>query len=267
MKEEIKRLFFAVQVHAPWPVKLPHGRMLDAAHRHMTLAFLGNQPYAPLREHLPSFPTPPMQIGRVGWFDSCLALPERHPNVVSWHAAWLGDNLALASFQKKLIAWLLECGYDMDTREWLPHVTLCRQPFDLRAWKQTFVPLPFYTGSFHLYESPGNLIYNPVWSYPIRVPFEEIDHTADITFSIYGETLQQLYHNAFTALAFKFPPLLDFFASHLSLETVDDLIIGLNDIIGHADREIGCPFKAVSFHGQVANLEDLTLQWEMIVDV
>ena len=29
MKEEIKRLFFGIEVHAPWPYLLPKGRILD----------------------------------------------------------------------------------------------------------------------------------------------------------------------------------------------------------------------------------------------
>lgn len=267
MNEEIKRLFFGVEVHAPWPAQLPHGRLLDAAHRHMTLAFLGNIPYAPLREQLAAFPPPSMLVGATGVFDGCLMLPPHRSHVVAWHGRWYEDSPPLASFQQKLTAWLLEKGYHVDQRQWLPHVTLCRQPFDPHAWEKAFVRLPFVTGAIHLYESLGQLVYHPIWSHSMRLPFEEMDHTAAIAFSIHGETLEQLYDNAFTALAFKFPPLLDYYMPHPKLKTVDDLIMTLNDSVTRADQGLGCPFKAISLHGDIVHLADATLQWEMIIDV
>jgi len=267
MNEDTKRLFFGVEAHAPWPEKLPVGRLLDEEHRHFTLAFLGNIEYKTLREHLKDFPAIPMKTGSVGIFDSCLMLPMRHPNVVAWHAHWLDSHSALESFQKILSNWLSEAHYSMENREWLPHLTVCRKPFDPHAWKKSFVSLPFYTGSIHLYESKGNLTYTPLWSHYIRPPFEEIEHTADIAFNIYAENIQQLYHHAFMALAFKHLDFLRFFIQEPSLNTLDDIIIVLNEIVGRADCEGGCPMKAVSFHGDINFLEDSTLQWEMIIDV
>ena len=75
MKEEIKRLFFGVEVHAPWPSQLPSGRLLDETHRHLTLAFLGNIPYSSLMNHLDTFSIPPICVGSSGYFNSCLTLP------------------------------------------------------------------------------------------------------------------------------------------------------------------------------------------------
>ena len=213
MNDEIKRVFFGIEVHAPWPSKLPQGRLLDESHRHLTLAFLGNVSYSPLSSILESFPKPPLLIGPVGQFDTFLLLPPRRPNVVAWHTVWLDQNTPLIAFQKRLADWLRQFNYSVDEREWLPHVTLCRQPFNPRAWEKFFVPLPFYAGSIHLYESVGNLNYIPVWSWPIQSPFEEIEHTADMAFIVRGETLQQLYYNAFTALAFKASPFLEFLFS------------------------------------------------------
>lgn len=267
MEEEIKRLFFGVEVYAPWPERLPHGRLLDAAHRHMTLAFLGNIPYLPLLEQLKEFPDPLLRIGVVGKFDRSLLLPVRHPHVVAWQGSWYDGSQALSSFQKTLTDWLAQLNYPVDRRDWLPHVTLCRSPFDGRAWQKTFMPLPFFTQSIHLYESVGKLVYVPIWTYPIQVPFEELDHTADIAFNVYGKSLLELYHHAFTALAFKFPALLRYFIDRPVLETIDDVVIVLNDVVGRADRDLGCPFKAISFHGDVLIHSDNTLQWEMIVDV
>lgn len=267
MNKEIKRLFFAMEVHAPWPAKLPSGRLLDESHCHLTLAFLGNIPYSPLHNQLETFPKPPMRISVVGHFDSCLTLPPRHPHVVAWHARWLDENTPVADFQKTLMDWLISLDYSLDTRLWKPHVTICRQPFNSQAWMKAFVPLPFYTGSIHLYESTGNLQYIPIWSYPIKPPFEEIDHTADMAFIIRGETVHQLYQNAFTALAFKAPEFLNFFEPNPLLNTFDDLVIALNGILASVDRAVGCSMKAVSFHGSIMVLQDSSLQWEMIVDV
>ncbi len=267
MNDETKRVFFGIEVHAPWPSKLPQGRLLDESHRHLTLAFLGNISYSPLRALLESLPKPPFLIGPVGQFDAFLLFPPRRPNVVAWHAVWLDQDTPLIAFQKRLVDWLRQINYSVDEREWLPHVTLCRQPFNPRAWEKIFVPLPFYAGSIHLYESIGNLNYIPLWSWLIQPPFEEIEHTADMAFIVRGENLQQLFHNAFTALAFKFPPFLNFFTSVERLETLDDVIIALNVIVGTVDGAVGCPLKAVSFHGEIGVLEDSTLIWEMIVDV
>lgn len=265
----IKRLFFGVEVHAPWPTSLPHGRLLDEAHRHLTLAFLGETSYPDLIKLLKSFPRPTFQVGAVGQFDACLLLPPRHPHVVAWHARWLDAHPGLIPFQQAMVEWLVQHHYTVDThhKEWMPHVTLCHQPFDVDAWKDSFASLPFYTGSIHLYESKGNLTYVPLWSLAIQLPFIEIEHTADMAFNIYGEGIQQLYHHAFTALAFKYPAFLDFFNPAAQPNTLDDLIIVLNELIGQTDQAVGCPLKAVSFHGEIAPFNDALLQWEMIVDV
>lgn len=266
-KEEIKRLFFGAEIHAPWPSSFPQGRWLDSEHRHLTLAFLGNIPYPPLRQLLESFPSTSLKLGEVGYFDSCLMLPPHHPNVIAWHAAWYHPQNRLTAFQTILSDWLLAHQYVMDARPWKAHVTLCRSPFDSNAWKKHFIPTPFYTGAIHLYESKGNLNYLPIWSYPLKSPFVEINHTADMAFKICAETLDQLYHHAFTALAFKFPELLQFFISKESLQSLDQVIISLNEIIAKMDSAVGCPLKAVSFHGEITTLQDGLLQWEMIVDV
>lgn len=267
MMENIKRLFFGIEVHAPWPHHLPKGRLLDESHRHLTLAFLGNIPYSPLTEILNHFPKISLKIGSVGYFDSCLALPAHHPHVIAWHADWFGDQFAIIHFQRILSDWLLSHHYSLDKRPWLPHVTLCRQPFDAHVWMKNFIPLPFYTGAIHLYESIGNLNYIPIWSYPIKSPFEEVNHTADIAFMIRGENFQQLYCNAFAALAFKAPELIEFFHLPESFHHLDEIIIALNDLISRADSKVGSPMKAVSFHGEIVQLQDALLQWEMIVDV
>lgn len=267
MQENIKRLFFGVEVYSPWPIQLPKGRLLDEQHRHLTLAFLGNIPYLPLKEHLLEFPHFSSKVGSVGYFDACLTLPPRHPNVVAWHAHWLQKEEPLVLFQKRLSDWLISKGYSLDKRPWNAHVTLCRQPFEADQWNKDFIPLPFYTTSVHLYESVGNLSYLPIWSYPIAAPFEEISHTADMAFIIRGENLQQIYQHALIALAFKAPEFLDFIEPVEEFNHLDDVIIELNALVSKVDRAVGCPLKAVSFHGELTEIENALMAWEMIVDV
>jgi RNA 2',3'-cyclic 3'-phosphodiesterase len=264
----IKRLFFALEVQAPWPVPLPAGRRLDEAQRHMTFAFLGQTDYNLLKEALERFPKPPFKVGLVGKFDQCLFLPEQHPRVVAWHVEWLEGKEQLEPYQQHFIAWLQELGFNPDARRgFLPHVTLCRAPFNPHPWKKSFSPLPMMTHSLHLYESLGGLRYQPIWTYPLPAPFREIEHTADIAFQITGESLAQLQLHALIALAFKCPALLGELNRMAQPENLDDLIIHLNESVGQIDAKKGCPFKAVSFHGEVKELENGVLQWEMIVDV
>lgn len=263
-----KRLFFALEVLAPWPQPLPAGRRLDEKQRHMTVAFLGSTDYEPLHAVLSQVPAPPFKIGLTGIFDKYLFLPERHPRVVAWHVDWLEGKEMLDPYQQQLISWLQERGFNPDVRkEFLPHVTLCRSPFNPHPWKKSFTRLPMMTGSLHLYESLGNLRYQPIWSHPITPPFEEIEHTADVAFHVHGMNLEQLQLHALIALSFKSPDLLAHLKEISQPESLDDLIINLNHCVTHVDAQRGCPFKAVSFHGDLEELKEGILKWEMIVDV
>lgn len=261
-----KRLFFGIEVHAPWPQTFPEGRMIEESQRHFTLSFLGQIEYEPLHQILDSNPIKAEKIGSCGYFDKCLPLPPSRPNVVAWHATCQRTS-SLFTQQKRLDEWLAEHHYSLDNRPWLPHLTLCRKPFHINDWIKAFSPLPFYTSTIHLYESQGNLSYIPLWSHPLQIPFEEISHTADLAFFVYGESLDALYYNAFTALAFTQPSLLNAFQAISSIRSIDDIVMGLNQSIGLADRTIGSAFKAVSFHGDIIRLENELLKWEMIVDV
>lgn len=254
-----KRLFLGCEIHAPWPEKWPAGRLLEPQFRHMTFVFFGDVPYAPLLSQINEMPKPPFHVGISGWFDSCLLLP----HVVAWHMKEPGG---LCSYQKQLSAWFSSLGYCLDERNWLAHVTLARSPFQEETWLHDFHPLPCYASSLHLYESVGNLTYLPVWSHNIAAPFEEVDHTADMAFKVRGESLIQIYQNAWTALAFKSPELLNQHVLYESFGSIEEVIDALNKGIAQADGTFGCPFKAVSFHGDLEQLEYFT-EWEMIVDV
>lgn len=148
--------------------------------------------------------------------------------------------------------WLKSHHYHPKEHEgpWLCHVTLSRKPFDREEWKKAFIPLPLSIHGIHLYESLGQSKYKPIWSSPLIAPFTEIEHTADIAFLIRGDHFIQLHRHAQIALAFRFPPLLQFLNQN-TFDNLEDIIIDLNDTIAKADSLIGCPFKAISFHGQI----------------
>lgn len=263
----MKRLFFGFQVLAPWPERLPSGRIVTEQARHLTFAFLGNQDEKIVQKKLPSLPLPPFKIGKTGFFDTCLFLPDRHPHVVAWHGRWMENNKEITHYYNTFMEWIADLPFHVEKREeWLCHATIARNPFDQRDWQKAFYPLPFFISHLHLYESLPELQYRPIWSLPFVLPFEEFEHTADIAFSIRGETLDQLFYNAFIALCWRFPTLLEFKPNKLEIENLDDIIIALNQSIGKADEQEGCPFKAISFHGE-AVAKNNCLEWEMIVDV
>lgn len=269
-KEQNKRLFFGFEVHSPWPQKLPSGRMVEEYFRHMTVIFLGSTDYSKLKSVLSSLPLPPFAVGLVGKFNECLFLPPRHPRVVAWHIDWAVGNEIISKYYWDLVEWFKAHGFEFDIKEkFLSHVTICREPFNPNSWRKAFVEMPMMIKNFHLYESIGQLKYQPCWTYPILAPFEEIEHTADIAFRICGENLDQIHANAQTCLAFTFPPILSYFSSPRKYHGLEDIIIDLNEVISRADGDIGTPFKAVSYHGKLfeVNGHPNVLEWEMIVDV
>ena len=266
-QQDKKRLFFGAEVHAPWPKELPDGKILRECDRHLTLAFLGNVSYQHVVDLLPTFPLPPLTVGLIGQFDKCLSLPIKHPHVIAWHIDWLTDPAPFLAYQQHLVEWLTSQGLPpLQHDTFLAHVTLCRSPFVMQEWKDAFSTLPCYITNIHLYESMGNSIYESRWNIPIKPPIEEIPHTADLAFRLYGSSLQHLYIHAQVALAFHYPPLLSFFSPTFKGNDLDDLIIALNTIVTKADVEGQCPYKAISFHGDLKKQETL-LTWEMIVDV
>ncbi|MBS0653221.1 MAG: hypothetical protein JSR39_06775 [Verrucomicrobia bacterium] len=263
---EKQRLFFGVQVEAPWPQQLPKGRILSEEVRHITVAFLGNGEFANLHSQLSTIPLPSFKIGVAAIADALVFLPPQTPRVVAASVQWLNGFNSLLDWQKQLVQWLLSLGYPMDKRPFFPHITLARAPFDPQAWKEAFHPLPFFAKALHLYESLGNLQYKPIWSYPLTPPFEELDHTADIAFLVRGSSMEELHLNAQIAMSFKHPALIRYFARTLC-DSLDEIIIDLNRMITEIDSAEGSPFKAVSFHGQVKQTSEQILTWEMIIDV
>lgn len=259
------RLFFGIDIHAPWPENFPEGRVLAEADLHLTLAFLGEVEEKKVSE-LAECPLPSFLLAPFGYLDKCLFLPKKEePRVVSWHLQW--KDSAVSSFQKILVQWLAEKDFSVSTKPWLSHVTVCRAPFNAEEWQSTFQPLPCYAKAFHLFESLGHSTYRSLCSKPFQAPFEEIEHTADIAFAVYGNDLSSLYEHAALALSFVHPPFFSYVEKPSFFSSLEDIIIELNRILSLADAEIGCPFKAVSFHGEIEMTDNGLMKWEMIVDV
>lgn len=264
------RVFLAFDVVAPWPQEFPKGRIIPEELRHLTLVFLGEQDL----EKLPQVPKVPFQVGMAGKFNKCIFLPPKHPHVVAWDVNWLYEAKKMYDFQKDVQSWALKNDIVVEEREFLYHMTISRGEFSKEKWEESFKELPFFVKRFCLYKSLGNSNYERIWAHDFILPFEELSHTADIAFKVHGENFKQLGINAFLALSFKYPELLDFFDKNFGCETLDDIVIFLNTVIGKADAEIGVPFKAISFHGELKTLENNNpkvqvniLEWEMVVDV
>jgi len=264
MAENQPRLFFALKTEAPWPDSWPEGRVIDEEFRHDTLAFLKSTSFEDLKRILPTFPKPPSQVAPSGRFVSCKLLPEKTPRVVAFEVDWL--EKAILDFREEIAGWLKSGGISIDPRPWLSHVTVCRTPFEQDPWIEAFHPLPLYSSSIHLYESLGYSKYKSLWNLDFHPPFTEIEHTADLAFCIYGRDIWQIYVNAFTALCFEAPELTPYFVEQ-GVNSVVEIVMLLNDAVHELDRHIGCPFKAVSFHGEIRELEPNLFKWEMIVDV
>lgn len=219
-----------------------------------------------LHENLSDFPPLPFKVSPVGFFNDCLFLPERDPRVVAWHLQNWEKVDDFNRYQQQITKWLIRHGYEVDKRPFLSHVTVARRPRNIKEWKKAFVPLPAMIEGIHLYESLGNLTYQPLWSHLFLSAFEEQEHTADIAFLVRAESMSSLHLHAQTALAFKHPALLKYMQNVPLQEELDEIIMSLNQLISLADSEEGCFLKAVSFHGEVVE-DNGIYQWEMIVDV
>jgi RNA 2',3'-cyclic 3'-phosphodiesterase len=264
---EKKRLFLGMEVHAPWPEVFPGGRILLEPDRHLTLAFLGDHFLPSVIDLMQDFPDPGFRVGLAGIFDHPVFLPRREPKTAGWRVLLLEQSDLFLTFQRRLCHWLEEEGLSNgpDRGEYLAHVTIARSPFVIHEWKKAFQPLPLFLKSIHLCESLGLSRYNVCWTHEILAPFEGKEHMADLAFTIRGETTQQLFIHAILALAFHFPPLIDYM-EQIEPHGLDDLIFQLNHMIARADADEGSPFKAVSYHSAMIERENI-LEWEMIVDV
>lgn len=262
---ELKRLFFALEIEAPWPDNFPNGRLLKKTDRHLTVAFLGQLPFSFLKEQLKDFPQPPCQMSLAGICNDLLFLPEKEPRVVAAHVEWL-SRIEFSSYFNQIQHWLYFHKLPVENRSFLSHVTIARSPFIPEEWKKSFIPFPIIARAIHLYETVNSLKYRSLWHLDMTCPFEEIEHTADIAFIIRGKTFQDLFKHAQIALSFNCIDFIYYFSDEL-VENLDKIIMKLNEKIARMDSEMGCSFKAISFHSKLTKDSNDLLQWEMIVDV
>jgi len=258
-----KTLFFGLEIASTWPEIKAQGRILAEKNRHMTFLYLGKvEDESPLLNP----PKPSFLFSPFGKFDKVLFLPHKFPHTVSWHASWLEGENELTYYRNALIEWVKDLGFKADTRPFLPHVTIARNPKHFREWKENFSELPFYCSALHLYESLGSSEYRSHLSHSFQPPFQEIEHTADVAYKVYGSSIPNLLLHAEEALFYQFPELMAFYVPPKEEKTLDDVVIVLNEVVTKADSEIGAPCKAVSFHGKIEKENNL-LVWEMIIDV
>lgn len=262
--DDIRRLFFALPVSCHWPETYPEGRILTQTNRHLTLAFLGDSDWSKLNQSLKQFSGFQRKVGSATLFNNCLFLPEKHSRVVSWEV--LENSSYFSSVINELHNWLRQEGFLQDLKQFVPHVTIARAPFNIDSWKEDFQLRAVSFQEIHLYESLGHSQYRSLWSFPFLLPFEEISHVADRGFIIQGENIQEIYEHAKIALFFDEPIYLPFVNFHKKVDSLEDTIIALNELISICDEKIGCGYKAVSFTGELG-INNNVLVWEMIVDV
>jgi RNA 2',3'-cyclic 3'-phosphodiesterase len=265
MDDDVRRLFFGLELEAAWFEPPPSGRILEPKNRHLTLAFLGNISLSKLQGELTEY-TCTERLGPLGICNKMIFLPKRRPNVAAGQIVWL-DEGPFDEMRGVLVEWLRDHDYPVDERPFLSHVTMARGPFVISKWKKAFSPFPILAKGLHLFESLGHSEYNSVWEKKFILPFEEIEHTADVGYRIYGGSYKELFRHAEMALAFAFPPMTPFLSLGEGVDSLDEVIIELNQRVSRIDMEIGAPFKAVSFHGEAVRDEKGFLVWEMIVDV
>lgn len=260
---EEKRLFFGLEVETPWPYDYPEGKIIEEKNRHMTLLFLGDYPMDNLCSF---FPKPSFTLGPVGIFKEIIFLPKRDPKVAAYQMKFIEKEKEMFSYCEKVVEFGKKLGVKIQHEEFLPHVSVARAPKNLGEWRKSFKQLPFMVSAIHLYESKKDSQYQSLWKFPLKKPFYEIEHTADLAYKVFAEDFATLYKHAAIALSFTFPEILPFISFDNASENTEDIVITLNEIVTHADKEIGCPFKAVSFHGKETKSENL-IEWEMVIDV
>lgn len=265
LKETENRFFFGLETIAPWPENHGKGRLLEEKDIHLTILFLGEVNVEKLQELL-NPPKPSFLFAPFGKFDEVLFLPRRMPRTVSWHTEWIEGEEELQKYREELVHWVKNLGFKVDERPFLPHVTIARSPRHFHEWKENFQELPFFCRALHLYKSLGYSKYEPIWSHIFQVPFLEIEHTADVAFKVYGNSIPNLLLHAEEALFYQFPELLPFFVAPQNEQTLEAVIQRLNEIVAAADSQIGSPCKAVSYHGELKKENGLFV-WEMIIDV
>jgi len=268
MENNKKKVFFGFEIETFW-IDIPKEKKnISEKNRHITLLFLGENDITKINNLLDILPSCNFEIGLVGFFKKCLFLPLKKPKLIAYQVDFFEKNEIVENFQKQLFEFFKKKNFQIkQNNKFLPHVTICRNDFNIEVWKSSFKFLPLYIKSFNFYESLGHGEYNTLWKKDFIKPFEEIKHTADIAFNIKGKTYTDLLYNGFIALCFKSLAFLSYYKELKKVDSVDDVIINLNDIVTNAEIDgMHMPFKAISFHANIEKKDEI-LNWEMIVDV
>lgn len=243
-----RRLFLAFEVCFPELEGLPQGRVIARKDLHMTLAFLGHLPWEQVSKDMEDLPRPKFSVSPAGMFEKVLFLPQKKPRVVAWSASWQSQQNNILLYQQQLTSWLKGRGYPLEKRKFLPHVTVARAPFSQQEWEESFLPWPVFAKSLHLYETVGNLCYEPVWTHSLQVPFEKEPGLL----KIYGESFEDLFSHSFIALV---------------MENIHKLnrndAAELTQAIACVREQLRPAFEKLKNSKQVKNVGDGVLCWEI----
>jgi RNA 2',3'-cyclic 3'-phosphodiesterase len=261
-----KRLFFAAEMTAAWPATLPKGRLLAEEFRHMTLAFLGSVNQELMMSKMNDLPLPAWNVGPCGLLDRWMFLPEKTARVVAAHPLFLSGEELFLSYQKELSHYLFDQKLlKSSDPSFLPHASVSRDPFDRAKWMQLPCLIPFFIRGVALFKSLGHSSYELLWHKESLPPFQEIEHTADLAYIIYGKEFSDLALHAVLALAFSFPAFSKYIGSIPPCSSIQEIVTLLNKWTSEIDMQEGIGLKGISYHAAVEK-KDL-LQWTMIVDV
>lgn len=252
----MKSLFIGLRALLP-PLCLPKGRYLEPSDLHLTLSFLGNKDAEATLKILSSFDFKWSGFAPLGICEKILFLGE----VAAFDCAIITKQERVNQIKKEL-----DTLFSLtDLKSFIPHITLARKPFDQKQWEKFSQKTPAIFTHLHLYQSLGFSKYAPLFTLDFPLPFEEVHHTADYAYHVYGETFTTLYLHAIYAISYKFPSLFPF-AAFKDCSDIDQVIFELNRWISTADITIGSELKAVSYHHDIT-FDHGIMRWEMILDV
>lgn len=203
----MSKFAFGLEVHSPWPEPLPKGRLFAPKCRYVNLAHTDDVEKDFLLSIISTIPKPAYSTGFVGLFKQCLFIPAQRPNYVAWEADFLNRQREIGCYQLKLKEWLAALGLisTESRRFWQPYVVMARNP-DLGAWQDSFIPLPFCTSLFKLYQITETDC-SPLWSYPQQRPFL-IERSENIVhIQVFSDNEQFLGIHMLGAIAYLSPAL------------------------------------------------------------
>ncbi len=211
---------------------------------------------------------PAMQVAPLLAADGWSLLPERHPHVLALHTPLVTQRLQTEQLRRDcaqafgLQQPILHEGEKEGSWDWLPHVTVSRDPEKVPVGSS----LPLVCGDLHLYESLPDRVYQPIYSWAIPPAFEEFEHLADRAYRCRGSSWAELCLALLWALAQEVPRLVEEAPRCASVRSHPDAVALLNQILSEADAKGPIPWKAVTFHGTIQQ-QTFPWVWEVVIDV